>query len=62
MMVFLQSDSYFDSILARKEKAACKSYKTLTKKFLRNVRSENYVQIVNNLLSAFKEQGCQMSL
>ena len=48
--------------LKRKEKLACESFKKVCDKFLGNHRSEDYVQVVNGLLSHYHDMGCNMSL
>ncbi|GBL97140.1 hypothetical protein AVEN_144588-1 [Araneus ventricosus] len=58
----LMKDPVFESKLTKKEAAACASFKELAKHFLGNHKAENYRQIVNNLLKAYKTMGCNMSL
>lgn len=37
-------------------------FKVICNSFLENHKSENYLEIVNNLLSSYKVTGCNMSL
>ncbi|GBN79706.1 hypothetical protein AVEN_11883-1 [Araneus ventricosus] len=55
-------DPVFESKLTKKEAAAWILFKELAKNFLGNHKAENYRQIVNNLLKAYKIMGCNMSL
>lgn len=44
------------------EKRAWTSFVDVCKKFLGNNRSEYYIDIINELMSAYQELGCNMSL
>lgn len=55
-------DEHFDSILEDKEKEAFMSFKSVCANFLGNHKAENYVQIVEKLLSSYQAMGCNMSL
>lgn len=44
-----------------KEKRAWKSFVAVCENFLGNERSDRYVEIVNELLSAYHAMGCNMS-
>ena len=48
--------------LKRKEKLAFQSFKKVCDNFLGNHRSEDYVQVVNDLPSHYHDMGCNMSL
>lgn len=58
----LMKDQNFDQKLNDKELNAWTSLKNVTKNFLGNHRAENAELLVNNLLHAYKEMGCRMSL
>ena len=45
-----------------KEKAAWKSFREVTKKFLGNNKDPDYKNIVSNMLTNFKEFGCLINL
>ena len=55
-------DETFITHLKRKEKLAFESFKKIYNNFLGNHRSEDYVQVVNDLLSHYHDMGCNMSL
>ena len=55
-------DETFDTHLTRKEKCAFESFKKICDNFLGKHRSEDYVQVVNDLLRHFHDMGCNMSL
>ncbi|GBM69434.1 hypothetical protein AVEN_165458-1 [Araneus ventricosus] len=57
----LMKDPVFESKLTKKEAAAWTSFKELAKNFLGNHKAENYRQIVNNLLKAYKTMAYNMS-
>ena len=44
------------------EKRACLSFISLCENFLGNKRSANYIDAVNELLEAYGEMGCNMSI
>ncbi|GBM24589.1 hypothetical protein AVEN_26835-1 [Araneus ventricosus] len=58
----LMKDPVFESKLTKTEAVAWISFKKLAENFLGNHKAENYRQIVNNLLKAYKIMGCNMSL
>ena len=55
-------DETFITHLKRKEKLSFESFKKLCDNFMDNHRSEDYVQLVNDLLSLDHDMGCNMSL
>ena len=55
-------DETFITHLKRKEKLAFESLKKVCDNFLGNHRSEDYVQVVNDLLSHYHDMGCNMFL
>ena len=55
-------DETFITHLKRKEKLAFESSKKVCDNFLGNHRSDNYVQVVNDLLSHYHGMGCSMFL
>ena len=58
----LFQDVEFDKNLNTVEKTAWLSFKRICKDFLGNRKSENYQEIVNDLLTSYKAMGCNMSL
>ena len=52
-------DEYFDSLLRGDEKAAWDSFKFVVKGFLGN-RTQNYEELVNNLLQSYQNLGCNL--
>ena len=58
----IMKDSQFENLLSVKEKSAWNSFKMLVENFLGNKKSENYEEIVNNLLKNFHDMGVNMSL
>jgi hypothetical protein len=52
----------FDATLSALELDAWVSFKELCSNFLGNHRADNYVKLVDNLLIAYRELGCRMSL
>lgn len=44
------------------EKNAWNGFVSVCENFLGNTKSENYEQIVNNMLSAYHAMGCKMSI
>lgn len=58
----LLKDDVFHSLLNNVESAAWASFKDVCKSFLGKKKSDNYHDIVNQLLSSYKEMGCNMSL
>ena len=55
-------DETFTTHLARKEKFAFESFKKVCDNFLGKHRSEDYIQVVNDLLRHYHDMGCNMSL
>ena len=55
-------DETFIAHLKRKEKLSFESFKKLCDNFMGNHLSEDYVQLVNDLLSLDHDMGCNMSL
>ena len=58
----LLSDPLFVENMNEKEKEAWSSFKNLVLKFLGNDKDPDYKNIVQCMLTAYKEQGCKMSL
>lgn len=58
----LMNDHNFSQCLSEKEYAAWESFKCIVKSFLGNNKSENYRQIVAELLKNYHELGARMSL
>jgi hypothetical protein len=58
----LIKDEYFDSLLLCNENAAWDSFKLVVKGFLCNIRSQNYEELVDNLLQSYQKLRCNMSL
>ena len=55
-------DQTFITHLKRKEKLAFESFKKVCINFLGKHQSEDYVQVVNDLLSSYHDMRCKMSL
>lgn len=58
----LLSDPLFVENMNEKEKEAWSSFKNVVLKFLGNDKDPDYKNIVQCMLTAYKEQGCKMSL
>lgn len=58
----LFKDDNFDSVLEGKEKKAWDDFRLVAKNFLGNKRSDNYAELIENMLSSFQKLGCNMSL
>lgn len=58
----LMKDEVFDSKLSKAKKRAWVAFVEVCHNFLGNVKSDNYQQIIRELLSAYKALGCNMSL
>jgi hypothetical protein len=58
----LMSDATFESTMNATEKAAWQAFRDVFMKFLGNTKDSNYTNIVNKMLDAFKDLGCNMSL
>jgi len=55
-------DEYFDMLFEGEEKLAWDSFTFVVKVFLGNRRTQNYEELVNNLLQSYQKLGCNMSL
>jgi len=55
-------DKQFDEDLNESERNAWLSFKRICKDFLRNHKTINYQDVVQDLLTSFKAMGCNMSL
>jgi hypothetical protein len=58
----LLSDATFESTMFATEKAAWQAFRDGITKFLGHVKDPNYTNIVNKMLDAFEDLGCNMSL
>ena len=58
----LMQDEKFEELLNPLEKAAWQALKNVTHSFLGNRKAENYRDIVNDLITSYKNLGCNMSL
>lgn len=58
----IMKDKHFESLLEGNEKVAWFAFKEVVLNFLGNRRSGNYEELVQNLLVAYKNMGCNMSL
>ncbi|KAJ4450201.1 hypothetical protein ANN_01608 [Periplaneta americana] len=58
----IMKDNHFESLLEGKEKAAWIVFKEVVLNFPSNHRSENYEELVQNLLLAYETMGCSMCL
>ena len=58
----IMMDPVFDNVMNKIELEAWQSFKTLSTNFLGNKKSENYKEVVSNLLSKYHALGCHMSL
>ena len=58
----VMKDPNFEKILTVKEKRAWQSFKWLCENFLGNVRSPSFESGVEDLLDAYKEMRCRLSL
>jgi len=58
----LLEDSAFDRILKGKEKAAWRNFKLVANNFFGNNKADNYKELVDNLLHAYHNLGCNISL
>lgn len=58
----VMTDGEFDNFLNEVELRAWRAFKTVVTNFLGNVKAENYKDLVTELLSAYREMGCNMSL
>lgn len=58
----LLQDEEFERRMSTKERAAWQSFREVQEKFLGNNKDPDYKNIVNRMLSNFKEMGCLMNL
>jgi hypothetical protein len=58
---FAKSD-LFEDLLTENEKCAWLMFKVVCLNFFGNVKTENYKQLVEDLLNAYQTLGCDMSL
>ena len=58
----LMNDKNFESTLSVEELTAWKSFTLVVTNFLGNIKAENYRELVDNMLEAYKKLGCNMSL
>jgi len=58
----LIGDGKFEDLLSQIEKSAWKSFKSVVKNFLGNLKAPNYREIVGELLQSYQDMGCNMSL
>ena len=57
----LMQDKHFDENLNKTERNAWLSFKRICKDFLGNHKAENYQDVVQYLLTSYKDMGCNMS-
>ena len=55
-------DDIFNNWLQRDEKKACYAFRLLSTNFLRNIRAENYKELIEDMLSLYHKLGCNMFL
>lgn len=58
----LQKDSDFEQCLAPKERRAWSCFKNVTQNFLGRKRANNFEQLVQQMVNAYRDLGCHMSL
>ena len=58
----LIKDSQFARHMTKHESAAWTAFVLIIKNFLGNYKASNYVELVSNMLSSFKDLGCNMSI
>jgi hypothetical protein len=58
----LLSDATFESTIFPTEKTAWQAFRDVVTKFLGDTQDPNYTNIVNKMLDAFKDLGCNMIL
>ena len=58
----LIKDSQFARHMTQHESAAWIAFVLIIKNFLENYKASNYVELVSNMLSSFKDLGCKMSI
>ena len=55
-------DPEFENSMNQVELEAWKAFVLVVKNFLGNNKARNYAELVNNMLSAFRNMGCNMSI
>ena len=55
-------DPEFENSMNEVELEACKAFVLVVKNFLGNNKARNYAELVNNMLTAFRNLGCNMSV
>ena len=55
-------DTEFENSMNEVELVAWKALVLVVKNFLGNYKARNYAELVNNMLTAFKNLGCNMSV
>ncbi|GFV14773.1 uncharacterized protein TNCV_3959831 [Trichonephila clavipes] len=58
----LMHDAKFEELLNPLEKVAWQAFKNVTQIFGGNIKAENYRDIVHDLITSYKNLGCNMSL
>ena len=58
----LIKDVHFDELLQGAEKEAWEALKLVVAHFLGNHKTSNYKEVVDNMLEAYRNMGCNMSL
>ena len=58
----LIKDSQFARHMTEHESAAWTAFVLIIKNFLGNYKASNYIELVSNMLSSFKDLGCNMSI
>ncbi|KAJ4442240.1 hypothetical protein ANN_12106 [Periplaneta americana] len=58
----VMADSLFEEKLSVTEKMAWRTYKDVCSNFLGNSRADNYIELLETMLSAYVTMGCNMSL
>ena len=58
----LVRDPEFENAMNEVEQEAWKAFVLVVKNFLGNNKTRNYAELVNNMLTAFRNQGCNMSI
>ena len=55
-------DDMFNNLLQGDEKKAWDAFRLVSAKFLRNIRADNYKELIEDMLSLYHKLGCNMSL
>jgi hypothetical protein len=58
----LMRDTVFTSKLNQLELSAWEAFKNVVQNFLGNKKADNYVELVADMLEAYRKMGCRMSL